>query len=85
MKISIPDIIGWISMIFFFVSYLLLVTKKINNDNAFYHWLNFLGALGFGINAFSGKVWAIVFAEIVWAGLAIFSILRIYISKRKSG
>lgn len=85
MKISIPDIIGWVSMIFFFLSYLLLATKKVSNDNASYHWLNFLGAVGFGINAFSGEIWAIVFAEIVWAGLAIFSVLRIYISKRKSG
>lgn len=82
---KIPDIIGYVSMIFFFLSYFLLAAKKVSNDNTSYHWLNFFGALGFGINAFSGKVWAIVFAEIVWAGLAIFSILRIYISKRKSG
>jgi hypothetical protein len=80
-----PDIIGWVSMIFFFLSYLLLSTKKISNDNASYHWLNFLGALGFGINAFSGRVWAIVFAETVWAGIAIISIIIIYRKAKKDG
>ena len=85
MKVSIPDIIGYVSIVFFFLSYFLLAAKKINNDNASYHWLNFFGALGFGINAFSAKVWAIVFAETVWMGLAIFSMAKIYISKRKSG
>jgi len=57
--------------------------KKISNDNVSYHWLNFLGATGFGINAFFGKVGAIVFAEIVWTIIAIASVIRIYIKIKK--
>ena len=70
------DIIGWIGMILVLVAYILLSMNKIDNGKL-YQVLNFLAATFMAIGLFPTKAWFSFTLQIIWALIAIISIIKI--------
>jgi len=80
--IDIYTIIGWLGMILILLAYLLLSIKKINSSSFAYHLLNLFGGIGIVINTLYTKSWPAMTLNIIWAIIAIFSIINLTINKR---
>lgn len=74
----IIDAVGWASMVLLLAAYLLLANKKVNNNSPVYHSFNLIGGVGFGTVSILTGLWFIFFLEIFWAGIAFFSLVRIF-------
>lgn len=76
---KLNQIIRWIGMILFLSAYIGVSNGIISGQNIIFQFLNFFGALRFAVNAFYNKVYPIFVMEIIWAFIAIFIIIKIYI------
>ena len=74
------DILGWIGMILVLLAYVLLSINKISNGKL-YQTLNFLAATLMAIGLFPTKAWFSFTLQIIWALVALISIIKI-IKKR---
>ena len=74
------DILGWIGMILVLVAYLLLSTKKIESGKL-YQALNLIAAILMAIGLFPTKAWFSFSLQIIWALIALISIIKIIKSK----
>lgn len=74
------DILGWIGMILVLIAYALLSTNKINNGKL-YQTLNLFAATLMAIGLFPKKAWFSFTLQIIWALIALISIIKII--KRK--
>ena len=74
------NILGWIGMILVLIAYALLSTNKIENDKL-YQALNLLAATLMAIGLFPTKAWFSFTLQIIWALIALISIIKI--KKRK--
>ena len=70
------DILGWIGMILVLIAYVLLSTNKIENGKL-YQILNLVAAILMAIGLFPTKAWFSFTLQIVWALVAIVSIIKI--------
>lgn len=70
------NILGWIGMILVLLAYVLLSTNKINNGKL-YQTLNFLAATLMAIGLFPTKAWFSFTLQIIWALVALISIIKI--------
>ena len=70
------NILGWIGMILVLLAYVLLSTNKINNGKL-YQTLNFLAATLMAIGLFPTKAWLSFTLQIIWALVALISIIKI--------
>jgi len=74
------DILGWIGMILVLLAYALLSTNKIKNGKL-YQSFNFVAAVLMAIGLFPTKAWFSFTLQIIWALIAVVSIINIV--KRK--
>lgn len=74
------DILGWIGMILVLLAYALLSTNKIKNGKL-YQILNFIAATFMAIGLFPTKAWFSFTLQVIWALIAVISIIKIL--KRK--
>ena len=74
------NILGWIGMILVLLAYALLSTNKIENGKL-YQTLNLIAAVLMAIGLFPTKAWFSFTLQIIWAMIAIISIIKII--KRK--
>ena len=79
----ITEIVGWVGMILVLVAYLLISFEKVTSKNSSYHFLNLFGVLGIGINVFVQKAWPVFALEFIWAIIAVISLVKIYLRKRR--
>ena len=70
------NILGWIGMILVLLAYVLLSTNKINNGKL-YQTLNLLAATLMAIGLFPTKAWFSFTLQIIWALVALISIIKI--------
>jgi len=70
------NILGWIGMILVLLAYVLLSTNKINNGKL-YQTLNFLASTLMAVGLFPTKAWFSFTLQIIWALVALISIIRI--------
>lgn len=70
------DILGWIGMILVLVAYVLLSTNKIENGKL-YQILNLLAAICMAIGLFPTRAWFSFTLQVVWALVAIVSIIKL--------
>ena len=75
------DIFGWIGMILVLVAYALLSTNKIKNGYL-YQLLNLFAGIFMAIGLFPKNAWFSFTLQIVWAVIAILSIVKLYTSKK---
>ena len=66
------EIIGWISVFLFLISYLLLITKKWKSTSYAYHSFNLFGGFLLGINAYIDRSFASAFINIIWGFIALY-------------
>ena len=71
------DILGWIGMILVLLAYALLSTNKIENGKL-YQTLNLIAATLMAIGLFPTKAWFSFTLQIIWALIAIISIIKIF-------
>lgn len=76
------ELIGWLGVFFFVISYLLLSLEILSAQKITYHWLNFLGAIGLVINAALIKDSPTIVVNGIWGLIAIVTVIKIH--KRKN-
>ena len=77
MIFDIFSIIGWIGGILLILAYFLLIAKKIKSHTIVYNMLNCFGGIGLAISTFMTKSWPSMTINIIWIGIAIYSIITI--------
>ena len=80
---SIFAIIGWVGAISFVVAYFLLSLKVLSADSVTYHSLNVIGGLCLVINSIYLHDSPNFFVNIVWMGIALYSVGRILFFKKR--
>jgi len=74
------DILGWIGMVLVLLAYTLLSTNKISNGKL-YQVLNLVAALLMAIGLFPTKAWFSFALQVVWALIAVISLVKLLIRK----
>jgi hypothetical protein len=75
--IDIFLIIGTCGGILVLLAYLLLALKKLKSHSIAYNALNFGGGLGLAISTFATKSWPSAILNVIWAAVAVYTILTI--------
>lgn len=70
------EIVGWTGAIEVLVAYILISAHKVNAGNAWYQLLNLTGALFLIVNTFYKQAYPSAFVNIIWAGIAVYSLLK---------
>lgn len=73
------ELIGWFGAGAFVIAYLLLSLKILTSDRMFYHILNATGGIMMSVSTFNMNDRPAFFVNMIWMGIALFSIIRIYI------
>lgn len=75
---------GWIGAGLILGAYILLSAGKLKGDSAAFQWMNVIGAAGFILNSgYNGAVPSMVL-NIIWVGIGLLALWRIYRSARPS-
>ncbi len=69
--------IGWIGTVLIVAAYFLVSTNRISATSKNYQLLNFFGAIAVGVNVFYQSAWPAFTLQVVWAIIAVFSLLKI--------
>ncbi|MGO9513215.1 MAG: CBU_0592 family membrane protein [Steroidobacteraceae bacterium] len=70
------DVTGWSAALLILGAYGLISSGKLQARSPLYQWMNIFGALGFIINTGWYGVWPSVGLNVVWFGIAVFSLRR---------
>ncbi len=70
------QIVGGIGACLVAMAYVLVSYKKVQGDSRIYQLMNFLGAIGVGINASYQKAWPSFALQIVWGAVAIVALVK---------
>jgi len=71
--------IGWIGVLLILLAYGLLSFGVIDSGDFWYHVLNLVGALGIMVDALAVKNYQPVVLNIVWALIALYSIVKVFV------
>jgi len=72
----IIQILGWIGTALIVNAYFLVSRQYLSSQSRAYQLLNLLGALGVGVNVFYQQAWPVLALQIIWAVIAILSLMR---------
>ncbi len=75
--------VGWVGAISFVVAYFLLSLKALSADSVTYHSLNVVGGICLVINSIYLNDSPNFFVNIVWTGIALYSVGRILFIKKR--
>jgi drug/metabolite transporter (DMT)-like permease len=79
------DVIGWIGAVAILVAYALVSTRKLEGNSTPYQLLNLAGGVCLIVNTIYYKAYPSTFVNLVWAGIAIYTIVRYGVARRGSG
>ena len=68
------DAIGWMGAALLLVAYAMVSSKKLDVDSAAYQLLNIIGSVFLVANTIFYRAYPSSFVNVIWAGIAIFSI-----------
>jgi hypothetical protein len=68
------DAIGWLGAAALLVAYAMVSSKKLEPDSTLYQLLNIVGSLFLVANTIFYRAYPSSFVNVIWAGIAIFSI-----------
>ncbi len=77
MIFDIYQIAGWIGMILLIIAYFLLSIKKLKFNSLVYQLLNLFGSVGIIASTVATNSWPTVTLNVLWFGIAGFSIFKI--------
>ena len=75
------DVMGWIGMVLVLLAYILLSTGKIKNG-MLYQLLNLFAGIFMAIGLFPKNAWFSFTLQVVWALVAIISIVKLKLSNK---
>ena len=73
----IIDVVGWVGAAALIIAYALVSTKRLSGHSLPFQLLNLLGGLLLIINTLFYKAYPSSFLNLVWAGIAIATIIRL--------
>jgi hypothetical protein len=76
MYILLTQILGWTGTALIVWAYFLISSKKVDSDNRMYQFMNLFGAIAIGVHVLNQKAWAALTLEVIWAIIAIFSLIK---------
>ena len=68
------DAIGWTGAAALLVAYAMVSSKRLEGDSTAYQFLNIVGSLLLAVNTISYGAYPSSFVNMIWIGIAIFSI-----------
>ena len=68
------DVIGWVGAAALLVAYAMISHKKLEGDSAMYQLLNISGSILLAVNTIFYGSYPSTFVNLIWAGIAVFSI-----------
>jgi hypothetical protein len=78
------EVVGWIGAILILAGYGLLSAGKLDAKSPSYQWLNVIGALGFIANSSWNGAWPSAALNVVWVGIGLVALWRIFGKKASS-
>ena len=73
------EMIGWLGAGTFVIAYFLLSFKILTSDKVPYHIMNATGGILMSVSTYNMHDRPAFFVNIIWMGIAVFSIIRIYV------
>lgn len=77
----IIEVIGWTGAVIILLAYFLLTHHDLTSRSRVYQWMNFVGSVFVGINAFYYRAYPSFVINVIWLFIAIYGLSRIF--KRK--
>lgn len=71
------ELISWVGVLFLLSAYFSVSRGLVQADSILYQLLNMLGSGGMILYGSLRRAWAIVFFNIIWGGIAAYSLLQI--------
>ena len=68
------DAIGWAGAAALLVAYAMVSSKKLEGDSSAYQFLNIVGSIFLAVNTISYGAYPSSFVNMIWIGIAVFSI-----------
>ena len=81
---TLNELIGWAGASAFVIAYFLLSIKVLSSDKILYHILNATGGILMSVSTFNLMDRPAFFVNIVWMGIAVFSMIRIILLKEQN-
>ena len=78
------EVVGWIGAILILTGYGLLSAGKLDGKSPLYQWLNVVGALGFIANSAWHSAWPSAILNVIWVGIGIVALVRIFGRRAKA-
>jgi hypothetical protein len=82
MEDLLVQIIGWIGTFLIVLAYFLVTYNKVSSTGKTYALMNLFGAIGIGINVYFHRAWPAVIMELIWALIAISSLVKIAVKRK---
>ncbi len=67
---------GWVGTILIVLAYFLVSRQFLAAKSRVYQLMNLFGAIGVGVNVFNQEAWPALALQIIWAIIAIISLIR---------
>jgi len=78
MATQFVEIVGWIGVLLMLLAYFLLTHHDLTSRSKIYQWMNFVGAIFLGINAFMNKAYPSFVTNVVWMLVAVYGLSKIF-------
>ena len=72
------EVVGWIGALLILAGYGLLSAGKLDARSPAYQWLNVIGAVGFILNSGWNGAWPSAALNVVWVGIGLVALVRIF-------
>lgn len=76
------EVVGWIGAVLILAGYGLLSAGKLDASSPTYQWLNVVGATGFIANSGWNGAWPSAALNVVWVGIGLVALIRIFGRRR---
>jgi len=80
----IVECLGWLGAILVLSAYYLISTDKVTSASSLFQWLNIIGAIGLIIHTIFNHAYPSAFVNVIWVGVAVYSLLKHHKSKRST-
>ncbi len=78
------EVVGWIGGALILAGYFLLSAGKLDAKSPSYQWLNVIGAIGFIANSGWNGAWPSAALNVIWVGIGVVSLVRIFGRRTKA-
>lgn len=78
------EVAGWSGAALILLAYLLLSMGRLTGQSPVYQWMNVVGAAGFTINGWWHGAIPSAALNVVWMGIGVFALWRIWAKRRSS-